>query len=430
MLKRKDNKLYAWIDAFLLFINLSTSYSIIPYLLLTGNRYINAIIISTVTLLYIIFRFGKLMPLKGHKAFKVYLCLHILCCVSALFTNTGVSSALVYLYSNVVFYYLLHCVYQKKRSLVGYENAIKTLIKPYFALTLITLIGSSLLFFLTKTGMSPMVNDVSHRYDLFADNVDKFFTTYYYPHYLSIISVGSGDLRIPFFQESGFITGLYHEPHCMVFMTFPALPLMLYYSKGNKMKTVMVVTLYIIQLCLAGSTTNIASLLCCFVVYLLYVFKTDLAKTFGLLVALGFSAIIILTKVDLSIFDFIFNKLESGSMTYSMSTIDFAVKPRTLFGTSFFNLSYLHSAADAQRMDVGFIPFVLNIVFLGINFLCLIRLFGSNSKFKLVVLLFSTYFFAHSAKVAMVAYSLTMLMYIVFLLTIVTTHKEASLPNE
>ncbi|MBQ0142282.1 MAG: hypothetical protein KBT06_05710 [Prevotellaceae bacterium] len=325
---------------------------------------------------------------------------------------------MVYLYSNVIFYLLLYNIYKYNRDLVGHEDSIRIIIKPYIALTLITLVGSVIMFVLLKAGVSPMVNDVSYKYDLFLDNAEKFQSTYFYPYYLSIVEIGSGDIRIPFFQDTGFITGLYHEPHCMTFMTFPALPLMLYYSYGNKKKIAVTITLFVILLCLAGSTTNIAAVLCCVYVYSLYSFKSSFIKSVFLWTFLLLIVVFIMSFVDLTVFDFIFNKLESGSMTYSMSTIDFAIKPRTLFGTSFFNLGYLSSGIDAQKMDVGYIPFVLNILFLAVCFIYMLKLFRTESKFKLALLISSVYFFAHSAKVAMVAYSLTMLMFIVFLLTI------------
>lgn len=419
-IKINKRRLLALVDAFMIFINLSTSYSIVPYILLTPNRYINAIIITLLTITYTIFRFIPSLFIRGHWAFKIYVCLHLLCCVVAYFTNTGVSSAIVYLLSNVSFFYLLYYVYKYNYKIGGNQAAIMSVIKPYLVIVSITLLGCAAMFVLLKMGFNPMKNDVSFKYDLFSDNATKFLANYYYPFYISIVEPNSIDIRIPFFQDTGFITGIYHEPHCMTFMTFPALFLMLFLFRGKKRFQWIVVVLYVLQLCLAGSTTNIAAFLCCVIVFLLYTFKSSLSKSIGLLLFLLLCVIVVASTVDLTLFDFIFKKIESGSMTYSMSTIDFALKPRTIFGTSFFNLGYLNVGSEAARMDVGYIPFIMNILFLITCIYYMAKLFKSKSKFKLAVLLTCVYFFAHSAKVAMVAYSLTMLIYMVFLAFIAT----------
>lgn len=404
----------------MIFINLSTSYSIVPYMLFTPNRYINAIIITLLTITYTIFRFKPSLFIKGHSAFKIYVCLHLLCCVAAYFTNTGFSSAIVYLLSNVSFFYLLYCVYRYNYKTGGNKVAIISVIKPYFVIVSITLLGCAVMFTLLKMGFNPMKNDISFKYDLFSDNATKFLANYYYPLYISIVETNSIDIRLPFFQDTGFITGIYHEPHIMTFMTFPALFLMLFLFREKKRFQWVVVVLYVLQLCLAGSTTNIAAFLICVIVFLLYTFKSSLSKSIGLLLFLLLCVIVVVSTIDLTLFDFIFKKIESGSMTYSMSTIDFALKPRTIFGTSFFNLGYLNVGSEAARMDVGYVPFIMNILFLITCIYYMAKLFKSKSKFKLAVLLTCVYFFAHSAKVAMVTYSLTMLIYVIFLAFITT----------
>lgn len=77
----------------------------------------------------------------------------------------------------------------------------------------------------------------------------------------------------------------------------------------------------------------------CILVYLLYVLKTSLTKTLGFISILMIGVVMFIHYVDISNLDFIFNKIASGSATYSMSTIDFALKPRTVLGTSFLILN-------------------------------------------------------------------------------------------
>lgn len=344
-----------------------------------------------------------------------YTVVMVVCFISAFITDTGWSSVLIHTLQNCSFLIILYSIYNRYIQYYNQEKVFQIITRPYIILIAISAIGAFSLFWLTKFGVSPYINYISDKYDLFADNTTKFGSQYYYPYFLSIIDPTSIDIRIPFFNENGAIDGLFHEPHCMTFMSFPAFFLMLYYAKKKYVK-IAIWILLIFMMCLAGSTTNIASVFLCLIVFLLYTFKTSLSKTLSLLSVIGIIFFISVKNIDLTLFEFIFNKIESGSMTYSVSTIDFAISPRTILGTSFLNLGYLQSSSLARKMDVGYIQFVTNGLFL---FLCcrsLFRLFMSKSRRDLFVMLACCYFFAHSAKVAMVTYSLSMLIFIIFLM--------------
>ncbi len=409
------------VDSFMIFLNLSTSYSVIPYIIChTPNRYINMLLIVILNIFYYLLRFGNLRIERTDFLFKIYVVLQFTCLLGAYITNTGWSSVLVYFLSNTSFYFILYRLYKDYIQRYSYYRTFWLLFRGYIFLALLSIVGSTILFFLIKTGFSPFQNNVSLQYDLFYDNHVNFGAIYYFPFYLSIIDV-TPDIRIPFFQEQGLITGMYHEPHCMTFMVFPALFILLYYKRYK----LLIITLYTLILLLEASTTNIMAFLGCILVYLLYVLKTSLTKTLGFISFLMIGFFMFIHYVDISTLDFIFNKIASGSATYSMSTIDFALKPRTILGTSFFNLEYINSRTAAAHMDIGYISFIFNGIFL-IGCICyLYKLFLSRSAFKTSVLLFATYFFIHSSKVAMVSYSLTMLMYVVFMI-----YKVSSVSDE
>lgn len=421
-LEKLHKKIYI-IDFIIIFLNISTSYSIVPYLIFSfSNRYINMLIIVFINLVYLLKNKSTKIYLRLGILSKLYFVIMTLCFISAFSTNTGWSSVLAHLLQNCTFLLVLYRIYNTYIGKFKDENTLKLIIRPYLTLILISAVGASVLFVLLKCGLSPYVNNVSDRYDLFGDNVEKFGVQYYYPYFISIIDPDTIDLRFPFFGDCGAIDGLFHEPHCMTFMSFPALFLLLYYSSNNLQKMV-IWLIFIMQMGIAGSTTNIASSLVCLIIYMFYTFKNSLKKTIALGVLIMALSMLIISYIDFSTFDFIFNKIESGSMTYSVSTIDFAMQPRTLLGTSFLNLGYLNSSSLARKMDVGFIPFVLNVIFLFVCMLKVLKLFKSRGKFQMCLMLSCTYFFAHSAKVAMVAYSLSMLVFIIFLLDVVT-HKN------
>lgn len=414
------------VDSFIIFLNLSTSYSIIPYVIChTPNRYINMLLIVVLNIFYYLLRFGNLRIERTDFLFKIYVILQFTCLVAAYITNTGWSSALVYFLSNISFYFILYRLYTDYIQHYSYCRTFWLLFRGYLFLALLSIVGSTILFLLIKTGFSPFQNNISLRYDLFYDNHVNFGAIYYFPLYLSIIDV-TPDIRIPFFQEQGLITGMYHEPHCMTFMVFPALFILLYYKRYK----LLIIILYTLILLLEASTTNIMAFLGCILVYLLYVLKTSLTKTLGFISILMIGVVMFIHYVDISNLDFIFNKIASGSATYSMSTIDFALKPRTVLGTSFFNLEYINSRTAAAYMDVGYISFIFNGLFLIGCMYYLCKLFLSNSTFKTSVLLFATYFFIHSSKVAMVSYSLTMLMYVVFMVYKVSSVSDVLLNNK
>jgi hypothetical protein len=409
------------IDSFIIFLNLSTSYSIIPYIIChTPNRYINMFLIFGLNTFYYFLRFRRLHIEKTDFLFRTYVILQLICFIAAYITNTGWSSVLVYSLLNVSFYFILCQLFKDYIQQYSYDKAFWLLFRGYIFLALLSVLGAIGLFLLIKTGFNPFQNDVSFRYDLFYDNCVSFGAVYYFPLNLSIIDITT-DIRIPFFQEEGLITGMYHEPHCMTFMVFPALFILLYYKKNRGLTLL----LYTLVLLLAASTTNIMAVLGCILVYFLYVLRNSLIKTVSFICILSAMLAVFIHHIDISNLDFIFNKMGSGSATYSMSTFDFALSPKTLFGSSFFNLDYINSRTAAERMDVGYISFFLNSLFLVGCVYCMLKLFVSHSTLKVAVLLFATYFFIHSTKVAMVSYSLTMLMFVVFIL-----YKVSSLPDK
>ena len=412
-----------FLDALVILLNISTSYSIVPYLVFGFvNRYVNILFIVVINLLYLAFPIRR--NINSNKSVRIglagkgYIVVMITCFFTALLTNTGYSSVLVHLLQNVSFLFVLYKIYNTYLLHYSQEQSFFNIVRPYCILILISATGALLLFILLKLGIiSPYQNNISNKFDLFGDNVHRYGSQYYYPLFLSIIETGSIDARFPFFSEYGMIDGLFHEPHCMTFISFPAFFLMLYYSPNRK-DTIFIWLLFIVQLCLAGSTTNIMACLGCLIVYCFYIFKSSISKTIyviaTLIIVFGFVAL----YIDWSTFNFILDKMESGSMTYSVSTMDFALHPRTLFGTSFLNINYVNSSTLAKYMDVGYIPFILNILFLCFCLKDLINLFRSSKRRDMFVLLACCYFFMHSAKVAMVAYSLSMLVFIIFILEI------------
>lgn len=440
MKKVLNIKVVLWLDTIMVFLNLSTSYSLFPYLVFRQyDRYINMLMLLVLDISYLLVRFKKFRgkekrwsysePLIIHtredlkhrilkiKSSTVLICLYaaisLICIVAGLVTGTGWKSAVVYLALNVTFFVLLEQLYKSYLCKYGVRKSVFLLSRGYLILALVSVVSCVFMFMLIRVGFNPQVNPVSTKYDLFYDNAVNFDAIYYFPLHLCVLD-GAPDIRLPFFQEAGLLTGFYHEPHCLTFMVFPALFLFLYYASKKWQKGTLI-ALYIWIILLSASTTNIAAVLVTMVVYLFFLLKSSWSKSAVFVTFLGVLFGGILSFVDLSTFDFIFNKVASGSMDYSMSTIGFALHPKSLLGTNFYNLAFVNSSSAASTMDVGYITFLLNIAFLSCVIWRMAILFKSNNNLKLAVLLFAVYFFTHSAKVAMVAYSLTMLIFVFFL---------------
>jgi len=274
------------------------------------------------------------------------------------------------------------------------------------------------LFILIKIGVNPLINNISTKYDLFADNY-RMGSNYFFP-YISII--GGRGIRFEFFQELGIIYGLYHEPHIVTFMLFPALFLFLY--KSETKHRIYIILIYVLILLLTVSTTNILSVLFCIIVLISIKLKNNFAGGFIFLfisIGLGF---LIYKNFDNSIL-YILGKVEGagGSKDYSMETIKFAFTPNTLLGSNFMSNTYLHEISTNPR-DVGFISFTLNIFFLLIVYFKTIKLILSKNKMKIAIGFSTLYFMLHSTKVAMVSYSLSFLIFMIFLITTYSNIKE------
>lgn len=116
---------------------------------------------------------------------------------------------------------------------------------------------------------------------------------------------------------------------------------------------------------------------------------------------------------------FVFDKVEdSGSMRYSSILLNFAVTPSTILGTSFYDTQMINTLEGfSADKDVGYLNFFFNIFYLGVCIYYLLKQFMGKGSMSIALLLFGSYFMLHSAKLAMVTYSLTMLIFVAFIVS-------------
>lgn len=419
-MKVKERSSKYLIDSLIILLNISNSYSIIPYLLFFQyKRGVNTLIIILINIVYLLIRHNKniKIPFK-HPLFVIYFILNSINAYSAYETRTAFVMPPLYLLCNTLFYIILYnCYTYYKRVGIGEKKTIWLLCRGYIWICAICIISISILFILIKAGVSPYSNLFNDRMDLFEDNVNTLGHTYYYPFYTSVLLVSKSlSLKLPFFSEYGTICGIYFEPHIVTFMLCPALFLLWAYIKRT-MYRVGLFFMWLFIILISCSTTNILCFTCCLLLLFLYTKKGRIALI-PILYILVF-AIFMIGLENTELF-FIVKKLDgSSSMQYSENTMLFAFEPRTLLGTNFMSNGYLTEISTNPK-DVGYIPCFLNILFLIVAYAKLLNKFFCKNTYYILLSCMILYFFLHSMKIAMVSYSLSFLMLIIFLLQIIT----------
>lgn len=418
MKARKKNR-YLF-DSLIVFLNISNSYSIIPYILFFQyKRGVNTLIIILINIVYLLVRYNNKIriPFK-HPLFVIYFILNAINVYSAYTTHIAHIMPPLYLLCNTLFYIILYnCYLYYKKEGVGEKERIWLLCRGYIWICVICIISISTLFLLIKAGLSPYSNLINERMDLFDSNVNVLEHTYYYPFYTSILLVQKDfSLTLPFFTDSGIICGIYFEPHIVAFMLFPALFLLWAYCEKTLYRVALFfIWIFIMLICC--STTNILCFTSCLLFLFLYTKKGIIT-----LIPIIYILLIVVFIIGLENTSFLFvaDKLDnSGSMQYSQNTILYAFEPRTLLGSNFLDNGYLKDISTHPR-DVGYISCFLNVLFLLVSYMKLFRNFFCKNIYCLLFSFAILYFFLHSMKIAMVSYSLSFLMFIIFLLQIVT----------
>lgn len=418
------------IDSLIIFLNISNSYSIIPYILFFQySRAVNTLIIILINIVYLMMKYNKNIQIPfRHPLFVAYFVLNAINVCSAYTTHTAFVMPPLYLLCNTLFYIVLYnCYLRYKKEGIEEKKTIWLLCRGYVWICVICIISISVLFLLIKAGISPYSNFCNNRMDLFEDNVNTLGHTYYYPFFTSILLVPkSFSLKLPFFTEYGTICGIYFEPHIVTFMLCPALFLLWAYFKRMTYRVgLFFIWLFIILI--SCSTTNILCFTCCLLLLFLYTKKGRIALIPIMYVLLFTVFIVGLENTDLL---FIADKLDgSSSMQYSENTLFYAFEPRTLFGFNFLNNGYLAEFSTHPK-DVGYIPCFLNILFLVVAYMKLFKNFLCKDIYCVLLSCMILYFFLHSMKVAMVSYSLSFLMLIIFLLQIVIPKPHVTHEND
>ncbi|WP_417873922.1 hypothetical protein [Xanthomarina gelatinilytica] len=418
----KIKKVNYFFDSFMILLNISNSYSIIPYLFFFQYiRGVNSAIIFLLNVAYIIFRFRKKVSL-GFKnpMFLLFILINVFNYLFSLLTNTFGIGTVPFLFVNITFYIILINLFYEYLNKYSFDKSLWLIFRGYIWFSLIGLFSVLSLFFLVKIfNVNPMVNDIGSRMDLFAPNLKNPSTNYYFPYNISVF-LQSKDIRIPFFQNEGIITGIFHEPHTATFLLTPALFVLLYFLK-SRLKKITLIFLFTLFILIQASTTNIIGVLIVVSVFYFNKYKRNII----LLSLLILGGIVSFLMINPEIYSFIVLRFSSGSASYSLTTLKFPFIPKTLIGSSFYDLSYIDTywnVADKTK-NVGYVMFFLNLGFLILFAVNLVKSIVRLKKRRLLAIV-PLYFLLHSTKIAMYSYSLSYLILIIFVIYILSNYKE------
>lgn len=412
-------------------INISNSYSIIPYIIFFQYyRAINTLLLLFLNIAYLLFRFGNRSVLSfKDPLFLIFIILNSLNYLFGAITDTFGYGTFPYLFANFAFYILLYNLFKDYISRFNFDKSINLILRGYLWFVILGLLSVFSLFILiTFFDFYPKENDIGASMDLFKSNLRDARSAYYFPNNISIL-FDFYEIRIPFFQKYGIITGLFHEPHTCTFLLTPAFFILLRYVRRLLCRFLLFL-IFLIFLLIEASTTSILAFFFVFFVFFMIEYKKNILYP---MIILG-CAVFVFLSIDPIFYDFIIGKISgssSGSLNYSRDTILFAFTPKTLIGTNFFNLGYLDTYWNTpdKSMNVGFINFILNLCFLFIFIYRIVKVNLYRDIRIRFIALFTLYFLLHSMKIAMVTYSLSYLIFVMFLLQVLNNKHKYSTQN-
>ena len=285
------------------------------------------------------------------------------------------------------------------------------LVRGYYWLSLISILGVYISFVLINT-IGPDLSPVSA--DFMDANLDKGET--YYRSYLSV-NMFALIPRVPFFQEHGMLSGLFHETHLLAFNVFPCLILMFGFMQKTISRWLIIISSILIIL-FAGSATNILVSGVCLVVFLIVNSRKKLIGSLIGAAAIAL-AVVVYISIDDTLLEFLLGRLDegNGSQQYSVSLLEWTFSPRTLMGSDFFSTDYVNDIQKTSVItkDVGYIPFFLNLTFIIIYLKDTVKLIFTRKRLGLAVGLASLYLILHSAKIGMTLFAQTLPLLMVYI---------------
>lgn len=373
--------------------------------------------VLTVDLLYLIVRFGRTKTRVNHKkALPIYLIIVLLLYNILNVMLHGGSSIYVLelLLLDILFFIILIKIYScllnndKTKSPI---SLIKYISSGYIWLSLMSIIGVVISFTMMQIGYN---NNVPIYADFMESNTEN--GCYYVRSFLSVNYI-TANIRLPFFQDFGYLCGLFHEPHILTYGVYPALIILLGLATKN-ITRVIIVFLMVSMTLFSISVTNILVALVCLVVFLIIQFRRNIIGAIILAIFIG-AILMWYVNYDDTVLNFVLERIDSdnSSQQASKDLLTFAFSPRSLLGTDFLSTTYVKEGVRNQ--DIGYIAFFFFVTYLLLYARNLIKLLRIPKIESLTIGIASLYFILHSLKIGMTMFIQTVSVLIIFLQIIV-----------
>lgn len=410
-MKNKKQTLTIW-DALIVLLNISAGRGnfLLFGILHLQSTLIVCILTIVLDIVYLLVRFGVSSNLASKFPAGVYFCELLL------FYNFFHMFSIGGSYTTSICYFILVFVFSQilsaqiavlRKSDLPINDCIRQLSKGYLWISLFSIVGIILSFILLNIretqGIPVNADYLSSHADLGLEHYWTYFT----------LSSPNSFVRVPFFQDYGILTGLFHEPHILALNVFPCL-ILLFAFADSFLKRSLIIVFSILMLLFSGSTTNILVVGFCLLLYFVLHFRKNFLGVILSVVAISF-AIYYFYQIDDTLFLVVSGRLDvdNQSQQVSRDLLEFAFTPRTLFGSNILETSFAYGTISND--DVGFIAFFLNIGFIIIYGINTIKLLLRNDRLSEIVAFASLYYILHSAKVGLTMYIQTLPILLVFL---------------
>lgn len=406
------------IDSLVVLINLAAVGTLLLYVVLPFSKatWIYGITIL-VDMVYLFFKgkdmAGKYVRIPGVLIFNGLLFYNFL--NSSLRGEVDFVTSIEYILISIFFSLILTSLATKiTRTESSLEKKVAYLSKGYIWLSLFSIVGVIITFILLSAGF-----DTGFQIDspLLVDNEENG-ASYLWTFFSARIEIQNIlQIRVPFFQDYGILTGIFHEPHILAYNIFPCLIMLLGLTNGKLTHTVIVITA-ILFILFCGSTTNLISAAATLAVFAIFSFRKH-PFAISVSIALLVYAIIYYIAYDDTLFQFVLGRLDesNASNEASRGLLKFAFTPKTFFGTNMFSSEMMYGSQFDE--DVGLIPFFMNIAFLFFYIRNVVKLIFIKDGTAKAVGYACLYYIIHSAKMGMLMYKGLMPLLLVFLQFIV-----------
>lgn len=396
----KDNHILGWIsDAFIVLLNLAAgrgNYLLFKLLHLQGGVWVVAVVIA-IDIMYLLLRNNKKYDYSlKYSPFWIIFILLIYNLLNVVFHGFG---SVAIILENLVLWLLFYLILIRQLSSVLRNTStdakfgVTYLARGYMYLTMISVIGVFLTFVALLFGFAG--TEVPIETDYMDNNAMESGISYTWT-FLSV-NLQNTFLRVPFFQDYGILTGLFHEPHILALNVFPCLILLLGIVK-TFVSRMLVITSGVLIMLFCGSVTNILVVLGCIVTFYFLKFKHSPFITVMSLMSIALLLVLVIANSDDTFWSFFLDRMDSGNASheYTEDMLLYTFSPQTFWGTNFLSTSFMSQTRHVE--DIGFVPMVLAIIFLFYYFRNIVKLLLSKSNIAIAVGLSSLYLIMHSAK--------------------------------